>query len=63
MGTADFVWMALILAAVGYLLYHSLWKKKGHCSGCDACSCTFDQQKGRKLSIKGVRGNEKKSCC
>lgn len=63
MGITDFVWMVLILAAAGYLLYHSLWKKKGHCSGCKACSCASDQLKGRKLSIKGVQGNEKKSCC
>lgn|GEM_PF-1012624 len=63
MGIADLVWMALILAAAGYLLYHSLWKKKGHCSGCDACSCSSDQRKGGKRPIKGDEGNETKSCC
>jgi hypothetical protein len=28
-----------ILAAALYLLYHSVWKKKGHCSGCCDGGC------------------------
>jgi hypothetical protein len=39
MGAADIIWMALILAGAGYLLYRSIWKKKGHCQGCDSCGC------------------------
>jgi hypothetical protein len=39
MGATDVVWMVLILAGAGWLLYHSLWKKKGHCGGCDAGGC------------------------
>jgi len=32
----DILIAAVILAAAFYLLYHSVWKKKGHCSGsCD----------------------------
>jgi len=39
MGTADIIIAGLILAAAAYLLYRSVWKKKGHCSGCDSGSC------------------------
>jgi len=40
MGSADIVWMVLILGGAGYLLYRSVWKKKGHCQGCDNAGCT-----------------------
>jgi hypothetical protein len=33
MGIADMIIAAAILAVAGYLLYYSLWKKKGCCSG------------------------------
>ncbi|HSW64822.1 MAG TPA: FeoB-associated Cys-rich membrane protein [Dissulfurispiraceae bacterium] len=63
MGVADIFWMALILAAAGYLLYRSLWKKKGHCSGCDGCECqTGTKPPMQQISIrKGEEGNENKS--
>jgi len=35
----DMLIAAVILAAAFYLLYHSVWKKKGHCQGCDSGSC------------------------
>jgi uncharacterized membrane protein len=35
----DIVWAIIIIAGTGYLLYHSLWKKKGHCPGCSGCAC------------------------
>lgn len=35
----DMLIAGLILAAAFYLLYHSVWKKKGHCQGCDSGSC------------------------
>jgi len=40
MGISDLIIAAVILSGACYLLYHSLWKKKGHCcgSGCDGCS-------------------------
>ena len=37
MGIKDIVLMGLIIAGALYLLYRSLWRKKGHCAGCDAC--------------------------
>gem|GEM_PF-1679249 len=30
----DIVWMGFIIAGALSLLYRSLWKKKGHCTGC-----------------------------
>jgi hypothetical protein len=36
---SDIVIAVIILAGAVYLLYHSLWKKKGHCQGCDSGSC------------------------
>lgn len=40
MGIADVLWMTLILGGAGYLLYRSVWKKKGHCQGCDNAGCS-----------------------
>ncbi len=39
MGFADIVWMAIIVAGVGYVLYRSIWKKRGYCPGCDSETC------------------------
>ena len=39
MGIVDIIWMAVILGGAGWLLYRSVWKKKGHCQGCDSGSC------------------------
>lgn len=39
MGANDVVWMVLILGGVGWLLYRSLWKKKGECHGCSGGCC------------------------
>ncbi len=35
MGFVDIALMAVIVGGAVYLLYRSLWKKKGHCPGCD----------------------------
>ncbi|MHC1699040.1 MAG: FeoB-associated Cys-rich membrane protein [Geobacteraceae bacterium] len=35
----DMLIAAGILTAAFYLLYHSIWKKKGHCSGCADGGC------------------------
>jgi len=40
MGIGDIVWMALIVSGAGYLLYRSVWKKKGHCQGCVNAGCS-----------------------
>jgi hypothetical protein len=39
MGVTDIIIMAVIIAGAIYLLYHSLRKKKGHCTGCNSDSC------------------------
>jgi hypothetical protein len=39
MGFADVVVMILIISGAFYLLYRSVWKKQGHCSGCDTGAC------------------------
>jgi hypothetical protein len=39
MGITDIIIAAVILAGAVYLLDHSVWKKKGHCQGCDTGSC------------------------
>jgi len=39
MGIFDIVLMVVILAGAAWLLYRSLWKKKGHCPGCDGGGC------------------------
>jgi hypothetical protein len=40
MGIADIIIAVVILAGAAFLLFHSVWKKKGHCQGCgDNRSC------------------------
>lgn len=39
MGFTDIILIALIISGAVYLLYRSLWKKKGHCPGCDSETC------------------------
>jgi hypothetical protein len=39
MGLTDYLLMGLIIGGAIYLLYHSIWKKKGHCSGCTSETC------------------------
>jgi len=39
MGAFDIILMILILAGAFWLIYSSIWKKKGHCQGCDSCNC------------------------
>ena len=39
METVDLLIAAVILGVASWLLYRSVWKKKGHCQGCDSCSC------------------------
>ena len=45
MGLSDMVWMGLIIAGALYLLYRSVWKKKGHCTGCDSRTCGLRKSK------------------
>jgi hypothetical protein len=36
MSFVDIALIAAIIAGAVYLLYRSIWKKKGHCPGCDS---------------------------
>jgi hypothetical protein len=48
MGFADIVWMVIIIGGALYLLYRSLWKKRGHCAGCDSETCGVKKKLGPK---------------
>ncbi len=39
MGFVDILLMVLIIGGAIYILYRSVWKKKGHCSGCASEAC------------------------
>ena len=45
MGFADIILMAAIIGGAFFLLYRSLWKKKGHCPGCDSQICKTEKSK------------------
>jgi hypothetical protein len=45
MGFVDIALMAVIISGAVYLLYRSLWKKKGHCQGCESGACTTKKNK------------------
>lgn|GEM_PF-696166 len=45
MGSIDIALMAVIIGGAVYLLYRSVWKKKGHCPGCDAGTCDIIKKK------------------
>ncbi|TAL22006.1 MAG: FeoB-associated Cys-rich membrane protein [Nitrospirae bacterium] len=44
MNFVDIALMAVIIAGALYLLYRSLWKKKGHCQGCDSETCNVKKK-------------------
>ncbi len=46
----DIVLIVSIISGAVYIIYRSLWKKQGHCPGCDVGTCT-------------VRGINKRSDC
>lgn len=48
MGSSDIVWMALIIAGAIYVLYRSIWKKRGHCCGCQDETCSARQFKDQR---------------
>lgn len=35
----DIVLMVIIIGGALYILYRSVWKKKGHCPGCASGTC------------------------
>ena len=45
MGFGDIAVMALIVTGALYVLYRSVWKKQGHCPGCDAGWCPTKKMK------------------
>ncbi len=48
MNFVDIALMVVIIAGAVYLLYRSLWKKKGHCQGCDMGSCEAKKKSNSK---------------
>ena len=48
MGIVDVFLMVLIIGGAVYLLYRSLWKKKGHCMGCDSGICDVKKKLNQK---------------
>ena len=65
MGISDSIIAALILAGAVYLMYHSVWKKKGHCQGCVDGGCAGGKGKrtiqSRGLNSAKSEGNGEKS--
>jgi len=52
MGFVDIALMTVILAGAAYLLYRSVWKKKGHCLCCDSEKCEVKLSGGFRRWIK-----------
>ncbi len=48
MGAIDILLMGLIIGGALYLLYRSIWKKKGHCSGCASETCEMKKKYGSR---------------
>lgn len=46
MNFVDIALMAVIIAGAVYLLYRSVWKKKGHCQGCSSSICIKTKANG-----------------
>lgn len=44
MGATDILLMGVIIGGALYLLYRSVWKKKGHCSGCNSVTCEMNKK-------------------
>ena len=55
MGFVDILLMILIVGGAVYMLYRSIWKKKGHCSGCNDMTCTVKKGNGRVKTDKDGR--------
>jgi hypothetical protein len=54
MGYADIALMVSIAAGAVYLLYRSIWKKKGYCHGCgSAGSCGQDPRGSHPIIAAG----------
>ncbi len=40
MDMADYFWVTVIVSGAVYILYRSVFKKKGGCHGCSAGTCS-----------------------
>ena len=49
MGFVDILLIGLIVGGAIYVLYWSIWKKKGHCPGCDSGAC---EKEDKSLKFK-----------
>jgi hypothetical protein len=48
MGFVDIALIVIIVGGALYLLYRSVWKKKGHCPGCDSRTCEIKKFKNKR---------------
>lgn len=48
MSFADIIWIIVTIAGAVYILYRSLWKKKGHCPSCDSGTCDVKKKYNSK---------------
>ncbi|MFZ5799071.1 MAG: FeoB-associated Cys-rich membrane protein [Thermodesulfobacteriota bacterium] len=50
MGPADLIWMVILIGGALYILYRSLWKKRGYCHGCPSQTCHGKKRKNKGCS-------------
>jgi hypothetical protein len=60
MSFVDIVLMVVIISGAVYLLYRSVWKKKGHCMECDSGVCS---KGNKKLSERRLGNESDETCC
>jgi hypothetical protein len=57
MGIVDGLWMVAIVGGAGALLYRSIWKSKGRCSGCDNAGCSRrSSERGADIDLESRSG-------
>lgn len=51
MGLVDLIWITAIISGAVYLLYRSLWKKRGYCHGCPSATCPGKGSRRKNCSL------------
>jgi hypothetical protein len=44
MDLTDVIWAVAIVVGALFVLYRSMWKKKGHCTGCSSEACLMKKK-------------------
>ena len=47
-GLVDLILAGALICGAVYLLYRSLWKKRGYCPGCDSHNCAPKPEKDHR---------------